>query len=157
VRAYESARGQADPANCFAKGRRKNRPAADEFFTFGMSLFAALMLGKWMDDINAQPNVFHRSFLPKLYSAPNDFSFDLYAYYKAQEAGMGILRIPVDFSRRAHGASHWNTGALGKWKFIKRTAQFTLELRKRINQEKRKEQAKKAPIPGKMAREGKRC
>jgi glycosyltransferase involved in cell wall biosynthesis len=137
VKAYLLLCSQPDPSKCLAKGRRRNRPALDAFFTFGMSIFAALALGRWMEDINAQPNVFHRSFLQKLSGAPTDFSFDTYAYYMAQGAGMQINRFPVDFSRRLHGSSHWNTGLAAKWKFIKRTAQFTLELRKKLSEGKK--------------------
>jgi glycosyltransferase involved in cell wall biosynthesis len=132
VRAYLMACESEDPMRCFAKGRRMNRPAIDSFLTFGMSMFAAVALGKWMDDINAQPNVFHRDFLGKLRDAPDDFAFDLYAYCKALECRMPMLRFPVDFSRRAHGKSHWNMGIMDKWKFIKRTAVFTLEMRSLI-------------------------
>jgi glycosyltransferase involved in cell wall biosynthesis len=132
AKAYGIAQAQRDPRACFVKGRRRNRPALDAFFTLGMSAFSALALGRWLDDINAQPNLFHRDFLPRLRDAPRDFSFDLYAFYRAKEAGMEIVRLPVDFSKRAHGESHWNTGIAGKWKFIRRTALFTLELRRRL-------------------------
>lgn len=132
VRAYEIAARQPAPVSCYVKGARKNRPLADAFFAFGMSVFALFALGKWLADINAQPNLFHRSFLPKLKNPPDDFSFDLYALFIAKKEGMTIIRFPVDFSRREHGQSHWNTGLSGKWKFIKRTALFTVGLRRRL-------------------------
>lgn len=133
VRAYGIALSQEIPRQCFVKGARKNRPLLDSFFTFGMSVFAALALWKWMPDANAQPNLFHRSFLGSLKNAPHDFSFDLFSFYCAKSHGMRIVRFPVDFSRRLHGQSHWNTSLAGKWKFIKRTAVFILELRRRLS------------------------
>ena len=136
VKAYELTSASPSPVGCFVKGRRKNRPMLDAFFAFGMSAFAALVLGRWLEDINAQPNLFHRSFLISLKSAPKDFSFDLYALFKARQSGLQIVRFPVDFSRRIHGRSHWNEGIFGKWKFIKRTALFVLELRSRLSEER---------------------
>ena len=134
ARAHEIALSQPAPEKCFVKGRRQNRPLLDSFLAFGMSVFAALALGRWLSDINAQPNLFHRSFLKALKDPPRDFSFDLFALYMAGKAGMKIVRFPVDFSKRLHGQSHWNTGIFGKWKFIKRTVLFILELRKRLKE-----------------------
>jgi hypothetical protein len=59
------------------------------------------------DDINGQPKVFHKSFLEKLSSAPNDFKFDFYVQYMARKNKMKIESIPVEFGRRKHGKSHW--------------------------------------------------
>ena len=46
----------------FAKGRRFGRPVTDVAFTICMSIFETFYLGCRMWDINAQPNIFHRSF-----------------------------------------------------------------------------------------------
>ena len=135
VEAYRIARGCASPQETLVKGARKGRALFDAFFTFGMSCFALLVLGKWMPDINAQPNLFHRSFLARMRKgAPDDFSFDMYVFFLAKKCGMEVKRFPVDFSPREHGKSHWNIGIAGKWKFIKRTAEFTLEMRKRMRE-----------------------
>jgi glycosyltransferase involved in cell wall biosynthesis len=128
--AYERIKKEENPETCFVKGSRKKRPLMDVFFTQGMGVFASLSLGAWMTDINAQPNLFHSKQMDKFKNPPNDFSFDLYAYYMAKRNGLKIIRFPVDFSKRAYGSSHWNTGIASKWKFIKRTANFTIRLRK---------------------------
>ena len=131
-KAYEIAKGQPNPERCFVKGNRKGRQFIESFFTFGMSVFETLILGTLLYDINAQPNLFHRSFLKKLGEPPKDFSFDLYFYYMAKKLGYKILRFSVFFKQRIHGQSHWNISLKGKWKFIKRTLHFTLKLRMKL-------------------------
>jgi glycosyltransferase involved in cell wall biosynthesis len=119
-------------SDIFVKGRRSGRPAADVFFTVGMSFFETLLLGKPMWDINAQPSMFSRQFFATWKDAPHDFSLDLYAYYQAQRAGLAVHRFPVRFGQRAHGVSHWNVNWAAKRKFIRRTIDFSLQLRKSI-------------------------
>lgn len=137
VRAYELALAQAQPDRCLVKGRRGGRPLSDEFFTWGMTAAAALALGGVMEDINAQPNLFHRRWMALLREAPLDFSFDLYVLHTLRRAGLAVVRFPVHFGARAHGQSSWNVGLAAKWKFIRRTAEFIWRLRRRLEEEKR--------------------
>lgn len=116
----------------FVKGRRYGRPLGDVVFTVGMSLFETLLLGKPMWDINAQPTMFSRKFFESWREPPHDFSLDLYAYYQARIAGMAVHRFPVLFGERAHGVSHWNVNWAAKRKFIRRTVDFSLQLRKTL-------------------------
>ncbi|MBN2368843.1 glycosyltransferase family 2 protein [Candidatus Woesearchaeota archaeon] len=132
IKAFNIIKKQKLPEKCFVKGNRKGRPLFDNFFTLGMSIFETIVLGKALYDINAQPNLFHRSFFEKLDNPPNDFSFDLYFYYMAKKLKYRILRFPVDFKSRIHGKSNWNTSIKGKHKFIKRTIDFTFKLRQRL-------------------------
>jgi glycosyltransferase involved in cell wall biosynthesis len=120
------------PTTLYIKGTRRGRPLFDQFFTFGMSIFETLYLGTWLYDINAQPNLFHRSFFSRWENPPHDFSLDLYALYMAKTCSLQIVRFPVPFLARLHGHSSWNTSLAGKWKFIKRTLAFSLELKKRL-------------------------
>ncbi|HLC79740.1 MAG TPA: sugar phosphate nucleotidyltransferase [archaeon] len=126
-RAFEIAKARG--GNVFVKGRRLGRGFSDSFFSFGMSVFCSMVLGRWLEDINAQPNLFHSSFLPHILDGPDDFSFDLYALYKAKEAGLKIIRFPVAFGARKFGKSSWNLGLGSRMRFIKRTIDFTLNLR----------------------------
>ena len=49
----------------------------------------------------------------------------------AQKAGLKIERFDVLFPERVHGESHWNNGSIkAKWKFIKRTLDFSVKLKK---------------------------
>ena len=63
---------------CVIKGLRKNRNFFDSMFTFGMSLFASIIFLKKINDINAQPKIFPKTFLNYLKEYPKDFSLDLY-------------------------------------------------------------------------------
>jgi len=118
--------------NIFVKGQRYGRPIADVAFTIGMSFFETVLLGKPMWDINAQPNMFPRAFFETWEDPPNDFSLDLYVYYQALCAGLKVHRFPVRFSERAHGVSSWNVNWAAKRKFIQRTIDFSLKLRKSL-------------------------
>ena len=119
--------------NIFVKGRRYGRPFMDFVFTVGMSMFETLLLAKPMWDINAQPTMFPRKFFDAWSSPPDDFSLDLYAYYQAQTQGLKVFRFPVKFGERAHGVSHWNVNWAAKWKVIRRTIDFSLQLKKKIS------------------------
>lgn len=132
IKAYKIIIKQADPKKCFIKGNRIRRPLFDNFFMLGMSIFETIMLRKMLYDINAQPNLFHQSFLNNIKNPPMDFSFDLYFYYLAKRFNYKSIRFPVLFQKRLHGQSHWNTNLKGKWKFIKRTVYFTFKLKKHL-------------------------
>ena len=112
------------------KGRRYGRPFFDTFFTICMSIFETLLLKKIMWDINAQPTIFHRRFFSEWLNPPLDFSLDLYAYFHAKNKGYKILRFPVFFGPRIFGESKWNFGLQSRFKFIKRTVDYSLKLRK---------------------------
>lgn len=127
---FDLFRESPSPERLFVKGERQGRPLADVFFTAGMSVFETLLTGMAMRDINAQPTLFHRTFFDIWSSAPSDFSLDLYAYWKAKQQNLVIKRIPVAFGERAHGISHWNTSLAAKMKFIRRTVDYSLRLRK---------------------------
>lgn len=116
----------------FVKGNRKGRPLFDVFFTAGMSLFETCYLHKKLYDINAQPNIFPKTFFDGWENPPYDFSLDLYALYMARVKGLKVVRFPVLFPERIHGESKWNTGLKSKWKFIKRTMEFSVKLKKTL-------------------------
>lgn len=133
IKALDVILGQGDQSvNTYAKGLRKGRSISDTVFTVGMSVFESIYLSKRLWDINAQPNVFHRDFFATWQDAPNDFSLDLYALYKAREQKLNVIRFPVIFPQRLHGTSTWNTGIKSKVKFIKRTLDFSKKLKKRL-------------------------
>jgi glycosyltransferase involved in cell wall biosynthesis len=117
----------------FVKGLRYGRPFMDVVFTVGMSVFETILLARPMWDINAQPTMFSRSFFESWTATPNDFSLDLYAYYQAQKCGLKVYRFPVRFSERVHGVSHWNVNWAAKRKFIRRTIEFSLQLKNDIS------------------------
>jgi glycosyltransferase involved in cell wall biosynthesis len=131
IKALEIIESQPNPRNCFVKGDRKGRSLLDQFFTIGMSLFETIYLSTKLWDINAQPNIFHRSFFESIKdNCPKDFSLDLYFLYMAKKKKLNIIRFDVMFPDRIYGSSNWNTGIASKWKFIKRTVQFSMKLKK---------------------------
>ncbi|MGD9811787.1 MAG: glycosyltransferase family 2 protein [Sphingobium sp.] len=124
----------ADPAGLFVKGRRYGRPPADVLFTYGMSVFETILMRLPLRDINAQPTLFHRSLFESWADPPKDFSLDLFAYVTAKRAGCAVRRFPVLFAPRVHGQSHWNVDWKAKLKFIRRTLDYSLALRRRMSQ-----------------------
>ena len=125
----ESERGIED---IYVKGDRKGRPFFDQFFTSGMSLFETIYMGEKLHDVNAQPNIFHYSFFKSWKNPPHDFALDLYALYMAKKQKMKVVRFDVLFPERVHGTSSWNTGFAAKKKFIKRTLDFSVKLKKSL-------------------------
>jgi len=132
LRGLELLENSTNPEKTYVKGLRKGRPIFDQFFTIGMGIFETLYLKAPLWDINAQPNLFHRSFFESWKNPPHDFSLDLYALYQAKKHNLHILRFPVVFPPRIHGTSSWNTGLKAKWKFIKRTLDFSFKLKKEL-------------------------
>jgi len=130
VRALGIIEGIGSPDDIYVKGRRRGRTPFDVFFTAGMGVFETLYMGVGLWDINAQPNIFHRTFFEGWTNPPHDFSLDLYALYTARKKGLRIIRLDVEFPPRLHGHSSWNTGLGSKWKFIKRTVEFSRRLKK---------------------------
>jgi glycosyltransferase involved in cell wall biosynthesis len=114
----------------FLKGRRYARPFGERFFTWGMGIIESLLFGRILCDINAQPTIFPRAFYEQWKNPPHDFSLDLYAYAMALRSRLKIVRFPVLFENREYGSSHWNTDWRSKVKFIKRTIDFSMRLRK---------------------------
>lgn len=131
IKALEIIKKQTNPEKTYVKGNRFKRPFFDKFFEFGMSIFETIILRTYMYDINAQPNLFHKSFFNLMNNPPADFSFDLYVYYLAKKSKYKIIKFPVLFPKRIHGKSKWNAGDFkSKYKFIKRTLNFSFKLKK---------------------------
>lgn len=135
IRAIEILSKSSNPEKTYIKGNRKKRRIWDQFFTIGMSLFESLYLKMKLWDINAQPNLFHKSFFKSWVNPPYDFSLDLYALYQAKKQRLDIKRFSVNFPERIHGKSTWNTGIIAKWKFIKRTIAFSNTLKKNLKKQ----------------------
>ena len=131
IRALDIIENQKKPEMSYVKGNRKGRPFLYNFFTYGMSIFETIFLGTKLWDINAQPNIFHRSFFEELkHCCPKDFSLDLFFLYMAKKRGLNLVRFNVIFPKRIYGQSSWNNGISSKWNFIKRTYDFSIKLKK---------------------------
>lgn len=113
VRAYDILRNSKDPEKSLVKGKRIGRNSL--ISNILLYLTSILFINKF-SDINAQPKVFHRSFLSKLKSPPNDFTLDLYVQYVALKNKMNVFEIPVEFPERKHGKSNWSSTFRSRFK-----------------------------------------
>ncbi len=132
IKALKFFESSTTPENLFVKGRRYGRPLLDVIFTIGMSFFETLLLRTPMWDINAQPNMFHRSFYETWVEPPTDFSLDLYVYFMAKKKELDLKHFPVFFGDRAHGTSSWNISPTAKFNFIKRTLIYSFALSRKV-------------------------
>ena len=114
----------------FANPIAKQGPLTDDIFTIGMSLFSTILFRKFFWDINAQPNMFYRSFYETWKNPPHDFSLDLYVYYHAKIINLKFFRFDVNFEKRLYGTSKWNFNCGSKFKFIIRTIKYSINLLK---------------------------
>jgi glycosyltransferase involved in cell wall biosynthesis len=132
INAYSYFIKNPDYKMCVLKGKRIGRNIFDRIFTFGMSALSSLLIRIKLSDINAQPKMFHRSFLDKLTNAPDDFSLDLYFLYKAKINNYLVLEYPVYFNKRLHGLAKGGGTIKGKWRLIKRTWTYMHTLKNNI-------------------------
>ena len=117
---------------CLVKGLRKKRNFFDTIFTIGMSLFASIVFQKIINDINAQPKLFPRSFLDYIDDYPTDFSLDLYLIIVAKTNNYRIINHEVIMKKRLFGESKGGGSLKGKFKLIKRTLVYIFELKKKL-------------------------
>ena len=115
----------------FLKGIRKNRKMGESLLTLFMSFLTSLFFLRIFNDINAQPKIFHKTFYKKLKKIPNDFSLDLYFYYKAKKNNLQIIELPVIFNKRLYGIAKGGSGSniFTKIKIIIRTLKYIIKLR----------------------------
>ena len=130
--ALRAVAAMAGTDRAMVKGRRFGRPLADRVFTAGMSVFETVLLRRQLNDINAQPTMFHRVLMDEWGTPPKDFSLDLFAMYAASTRGYDVRRVPVVFAPRRFGTSSWNVDLAAKRTFIRRTVDFSLALRREL-------------------------
>jgi glycosyltransferase involved in cell wall biosynthesis len=127
--AYDRLMAAPNPAQTLVKGRRSGRDFSASLITAGMSALASIILLANLTDINAQPKVFHASHLARLTQPPDGFQFDLYVLYRARQAGLKILTIPVVFGQRMHGQSKSAFNILARYRTIWATIVYIFRLR----------------------------
>jgi len=137
VMAFNEYRFDLENNLCIVKGERQGRNIFDNLFTAGMSFFSTIFLSQKLWDINAQPKLFHKDFMQNLKNAPYDTSIDLYVLFVANKLKIPIKNYPVFFSKRKFGIAKGGGSLKGKYKLIKRTFMYIIELRKDILKGKR--------------------
>jgi len=130
---FKKFKNQLISKSCMVKGERKNRNLLDFFFTFSMGIYSSIILNKWMYDINAQPKIFHRSFLNEFHNPPLDFSLDLFLIYFFKSKNIEVNSLPVLFNKRKYGEAKGGGSFKGKIKLVIRTLNYIHKLKKNLN------------------------
>jgi len=112
------------------KGIRTKRNLSSVLFSFGMATIASIILRNIFYEINAQPKLFHRSFLKYMKNPPNDFSLDLYFLLLCKTYHYKILTIPVRFPERLYGVSKWSYSFSSRMRATIRSIKYIFALRK---------------------------
>jgi glycosyltransferase involved in cell wall biosynthesis len=128
-RAYDRLLAAPNPGQTLVKGKRAARHASASLVTNGMAALASTVLLTPLTDINAQPKLFHRSHLARLTRPPDGFQFDLYVLYRARQAGLTLLTIPVVFGERIHGQSKSAFNIFARYRTIWATITYIFKLR----------------------------
>ena len=112
------------------KGKRIKRPFFPKLLSIGMSIYTYLVLGIWVNEINAQPKIFTKTFFEDVVdNAPLDFSLDLYFCINALKKG-NVIEFPVYFKKRIFGEAKGGGGSISqRFKIIKRTITFINEFK----------------------------
>lgn len=120
VAALDHYRREAKKGPCLVKGRRcGRRPFLDRLVTWFYNHMAMVLLGirvipctkegthfpARFSDVNAEPKLFHRSFLESLKESPDDFTYDLYVLMVCARKGMPIYEFDVRYELRSWGKS----------------------------------------------------
>lgn len=130
VRLYEQIQGHAQSASVFAKGVRTNARGFAGFLSWAHGVWASIVLGHRLREINAQPKIFSRSLLEAVRNPPQGFELDTYFVYLAKQMRFREVNIDVTFLKRPHGESKWATSLVSRLRFIKRQFFYVLELRR---------------------------
>tara|TARA_A100001011_G_C14163421_1_gene779270 strand:- start:13 stop:765 length:753 start_codon:yes stop_codon:yes gene_type:complete len=98
-----------DSKKIFGKGHRKNKRTKTEYLvTYFHTFLSKIILDFRMSDINAQPKIFHKTFLKKMKRPPFKYTvIDTYAYYLAIKNNYDIIKLDVVFFDRKYGTSKW--------------------------------------------------
>ena len=133
IRGYSLYEKELNNKTCVVKGERKNRNIIDSFFTFSQGVYSSIILKTWLFDINAQPKIFHRTFLEEFKTPPLDFSLDLFLIYFFKSKKIKVKAFPVYFKKRLYGEAKGGGTLKGKIILIKRTFSYINILRKKID------------------------
>jgi hypothetical protein len=128
-KAFDLLLQQQDPQKALVKGLRQGRSFWENLVTKTCQAVSVSVLWVWLYDINGQPKVFHRSFLPSLQGAPDGFEFDVFVLYRMRKKGLRLLNVPVLFPSRIHGVSHWASGLRSRMRAIARFVFYVIRLR----------------------------
>ena len=129
---FDAVENSSAGADLFLKAHRTNRTAYELFFTWGQAVFSTLLFGKKMYDVAAVPLMFSRNLLSRLPvdDMPNDFSIDIYLYWKALCFGCSIVRPDIRIEARQGGDSSWNQGLSSRIRQSRRIISDSIQMKK---------------------------
>lgn len=117
------------PKKCFGKGYRVNDRGKAVIFTRLQTFLSQRILGHNLEEINAQPKLFHRDFIREFRHPPEGYQLDVYAYFKAAQAKQEIVTVDVVFHERSAGQSRWAYSLYARLCFIINNFIYLLKLR----------------------------
>ena len=132
LRAFDEIMGMPNPRRSLVRGYRVGRPIFDQLFTWAMGWIASAALKSRLSHINAQPKLFHRSFMSELADAPKDFTLDLFLLHRANQVGLDVRPVPVRFDRRTSGEAKGGGSLVGKYRLSRRTLGQIRQLRRSL-------------------------
>jgi len=92
------------------KSLRVARGVIPQIKTRGSSLLVSIFGRMMLKDIGGTPTVVTRNCLESLMDTPDDYSFELAAYYNLRKKGCTEFRFPSVYSTRIYGQTHWQFG-----------------------------------------------
>jgi glycosyltransferase involved in cell wall biosynthesis len=114
------------------RGKRVSRNPIDYCITIAMQVVTLFFLFVWLDEINAQPKLFSKSFYVEYIkdNAPYDFSLDLFIRYIAKLHNLKQITFPVKFLTRLNGkANGGGSDLITKLNVIGKTISYILQLK----------------------------
>ena len=106
------------------KGNRSGRLLIDTVVSLVMGVLSSIMLRGWYYEINAQPKLFHKSFVKYLSNTPHDYLLDVYLLFIAKKYHYTIRSFTVRFYTRKYGKSKWAYSWRSRLGMIRRTIQY---------------------------------
>jgi GT2 family glycosyltransferase len=104
----------------FIKGRRQKRALFEKILSFGLSIYASIVLRFFFYDISAFPTVTSKNMKDFLVSKGlHNYTFELSAYFYAKKSNFQIIRLPVLYEENVQSKSSWNRDLLGYFKMIR--------------------------------------
>jgi glycosyltransferase involved in cell wall biosynthesis len=112
------------------KALRIGRGAIPQLKTVASSLLVSLMGGVVLKDIGGTPTLVSHNCLPFIMDTPNDYSFELAAYFNLKKNRCAEYRIPNAYLTRIFGQTHWQYGLKPELLLLKSQVEFVLRERR---------------------------
>jgi glycosyltransferase involved in cell wall biosynthesis len=116
-------------SDVFIKALRVGRGIIPQIKTSASALLVSFVAAKKFTDIGGTPTIIDRKYVDLLDDTPDDYSFELAAYYKLITAGCTEVRIASVYLSRIFGNSHWQFGTGAELRLLNTQIHFILKSR----------------------------